>query len=624
MHIPPRRFRPDYRTWIWLIIISYFAIGWVRATAQDLSIVESPGFYFGDELSAAQSADIQIKVTGMVAEVRVEQTFLSPSKSADGMLVFPLPDTAAVHRLRMKIADRVIEGEIQERQAARRTYEAAKSAGKTASLVNQERADLFTTRVANIPPQTPVVVELSYAQEVPYIDGQFQLRYPLAVPMARYDDDAPTAPPIQPRQSLSIALDAGFDVAHLDSSFHPVSITKDGFRHEILVDTNGINHDFEMIWEPVMGTEPKAALMMEAYEDEPYALLMIMPPAPDFESQEARELILVIDTSGSMHGEALEQAREALMMAVGSLKPHDRFNVIQFNSMVDALFPQARPASSEHIADALDYIAALEADGGTEMAPALETALIADAPQGFLRQVVFITDGAVGNEATLFSLIEAELGQTRLFTVGIGNAPNGYFMRKAAQFGRGSFTFIGSPDQVAERMDRLLTRLEHPVLSDVCVTWPGEAEAYPDVYPDLYAGEPLVVAAKIDAATGQVDVCGKRQGAWWDSGVKLGQASEGFAVATLWAKRRIESLQDERVRGADPQLIREKIVETSLRHRVLSEFTAFVAVDPVVRAARTVDLKNLKTDAGTVYRITLGLFLGLLGWVVASRLRDDH
>ena len=624
MHTPPRRFRPDYRTWIWLIIVGYFAIGWVRATAQDVSGIQSPGFYFGDELSAAQSTDVRIQVTGMVAEVRVEQTFVSPSASADGMLVFPLPDTAAVHRLRMKVGDRIIEGEIQERQAARRTYEAAKSAGKTASLVNQERADLFTTRVANIPPSTPVIVELSYAQEVPYVDGQFQLRYPLAVPMPRYDDDTPVAPPFLPEQSLTVALDAGFKVAHLESSFHPVSVTKDEFRHQVLVDTTGINHDFELVWEPALGDEPQAALMMEAYEGEPYALLMIMPPAPEFESREARELILVIDTSGSMHGESLEQAREALMMAVGSLKPRDRFNVIQFNSTVDVLFPQARPASAEHIADALDYIAALEANGGTEMAPALESALIADAPQGYLRQVVFITDGAVGNEAALFSLIEAELGDSRLFTVGIGNAPNGYFMRKAAQFGRGSFTFIGSPDQVAERMDRLLTRLENPVLSDVCVTWPGDAEVHPDLFPDLYAGEPLVVAAKIDAATGRVDVCGKRQGAWWDSGVTMGQASEGFAVATLWAKRRIESLQDDRVRGADAELIRKQIVETSLRHRVLSEFTAFVAVDPVVQAARTVDLKNLRTDAGTVYRITLGLFLALLGWVVASRLRDDR
>jgi Ca-activated chloride channel family protein len=294
-----------------------------------------------------------------------------------------------------------------------------------------------------------------------------------------------------------------------------------------------------------------------------------------------RETILIIDTSGSMEGTSIAQAKAALTLALDSLAGQDRVNVLEFNSVTRTLWPGALPATARNVAEAKAWVAKLRADGGTEMAPALEFALDGrDTPPGYLRQVIFMTDGGVSNEEELFRLIASRLGNSRLFTVGIGSAPNAHFMTRAALLGRGTFTYIGSVGEVSEKMTSLFARIESPVLSDVSVTWSDgtPVATFPDRVPDLYLGEPIVVAAAADSFAKTVIVSGTRANQPWS--VALAPATADAAgVGALWARAKLASLADDLARGGDLDAIRPQMVQVALEHHLVSTYTSLVAVD---------------------------------------------
>jgi Ca-activated chloride channel family protein len=305
-----------------------------------------------------------------------------------------------------------------------------------------------------------------------------------------------------------------------------------------------------------------------------------------------RDLVFVIDTSGSMHGTSLAQAKRALFTALEGLRPVDRFNIVQFSSTTSALFPASVEASASNLALATRYVAALAANGGTEMLPALEHVLRAPVTETHLRQLVFITDGSVGNEAELIRLIDAELGPARLFTVGIGSAPNGWFMRKAAEAGRGSYTYVSALHEVEEKMQRLVRKLEQPQVTDILVEWPAgnDAAPYPASVPDLYAGEPVMVRARLQApprAGDELSVSGQSTSGRWGVQIPLAGSRQHRGIAAIWARGRIEALTDRERAGEDPDAIRRDIVDTALEHHLVSPYTSLVAVDktPVPDAA---------------------------------------
>ncbi len=317
---------------------------------------------------------------------------------------------------------------------------------------------------------------------------------------------------------------------------------------------------------------------------EPHYLLMVTPPDTGMVSPERipREMLFIIDTSGSMHGESIHQAAAALKRALGSLQPGDLFNVIEFDSDLRPLFGNSVDASPIRIEQANAFVDALQADGGTNMAPALHFALLQPEHHSHLRQVVFITDGAVGNEEELFSLIERHLGSSRLFTVGIGSAPNGWFMRRSAELGKGSFTLIGAVDEVTARMDELFAKIERPRAKNIHIDWPWAVEMYPAKVPDLYAGEPVTVRVRSDApftAGSMVRVTGDTAGGGWLVDIPVVEDYTGFGVGALWARAKISSLFDEQRRGGDAQVIRAEVVKTALKHRLVSRYTSLVAVD---------------------------------------------
>jgi Ca-activated chloride channel family protein len=572
-------------------------------------------------------SQVHFDISGLVARTRVEQAFRNTSDGfMEGVYVFPLPDNAAVDRLRIHVGARVIEGVIKERQQARQIYRQAKAAGQRSALVEQERPNLFTTSVANIGPNEIIRVEITYQQTLVYRDGGFSLRFPMTL-TPRYipgrpqtshqetpggetrvpdgdgwasntdqvSDAARITPPVLHAPGvmhnpvrITASLDAGFPLARVNSLYHDVRIERTEGIYNLSLQQGQVpmDRDFELQWRPAVGSEPAAAFFRETWRGQDYGLVMIMPPQADATQRAeqknlAREVIFIIDTSGSMAGVALQQAKQALRMALHTLSATDRFNLVEFNSVTRTLFSRAVYADNQSVNMALQYVDNLQADGGTEMAPALRAALQGEQLEGYVRQVIFITDGSVGNETALFKLIADHLASSRLFTVGIGSAPNSYFMRKAAEFGRGSYTFISSQQDVADRMRDLFARLQAPVLTKLSLRWSGDRqpEVWPQRLPDLYQGEPLLISAKL-AHGQQLTLQGEMRGRAWQTSLQLRADESRQGIAALWARHKIASLMDHQVQHGKSNEVRQEVVRVALQHQLVSRFTSLVAVDP--------------------------------------------
>jgi Ca-activated chloride channel family protein len=556
--------------------------------------------------------DVAIDVSGIVARTRVTQRFANPGADwREGVYVFPLPEGAAVDHLEMRIGERRIEGQIRERAEARRTYEQAKREGKKAALLEQERPNLFTTSVAPIGPGEEVTVTIEYQETLRYDQGEFALRFPLAgtpryIPgidvetsaggsgWAPDTDEVPdasriTPPVLHPAHgrinpvTITARIDAGFRLARLSSAYHPVEIQESASHRYTVTLRDGpvpADRDFALAWVPDVGASPGAALFVQPGADRRYALLMVVPAAGSTETARVpREATFIIDTSGSMAGTSIVQAKQALLLALDRLQGGDRFNVIEFNSHTRPLFSAPLPVDRTTLANARAFVNGLRANGGTEMRAALEAAFTPGLAPGLVRQVVFLTDGAVGNEEALFALIRERLGDRRLFTVGIGSAPNSHFMTKAALFGRGTFTYIGDVREVQQKMGALFRKLESPVLTDLAVSWPGASESWPAQLPDLYEGEPIVVTTALDHADGDVVLTGRVGGAPWRAALPLGGNGAASGVGALWARAKIDALMDSAVAGASADDVRRAVIALALEHHLVSKYTSLVAVD---------------------------------------------
>ena len=557
-----------------------------------------------------QSTALHAHVTGNVARVYVTQEFTNQSDDwVEGLYVFPLPAGAAVDELLMQIGDRRIRGEIKPREAAHAAYEQAKSEGRHASLVDQERPNMFTTSVANIAPGASVTIEIAYLDSIPFRDGRYTLNLPLAItprytPGAALDPGAPlaadnaewvnsnagtTATPervtsLLQKASIEVDLAPGFPLGSVRSLNHAVGVTGTGDERHVALSAPDApaDRDFELVWTPAARSDTQAAAFAERVGNDSYVLVMLTPPEIPAQRLERREVIFIIDTSGSMGGPSIEQARAALQLGVDRLAATDRFNVIRFSDTASELFRIPQAASAENRLYARTFIDSLQAGGGTEMRPALELAF-ATAPSGdALRQIVFITDGSVGNEMELVKLIHDRVGTGRLFTVGIGADPNTYFMREAANAGRGSYTFIGQREQVRERMEDLFQKLEKPALVDLALRWPGgvAADLAAPLPGDVYAGDPLVVAARLpEAPQGLLTLSGRSGGKDWTRQVQLTPVGEQSGIAKLWARERIGALSRERNLSPAGEQIKAQILQLALDHHLVSEFTSLVAVD---------------------------------------------
>ncbi|MCJ8319112.1 MAG: marine proteobacterial sortase target protein [Colwellia sp.] len=674
--------------------------------------VKSGSLFFKSEhgyySQLSQNSDYRVEVNGLLARVYFSQTFTNDSDQfLEAVYVFPLSDDAAVDAMVMEIGERRILGSIKEKKHAKKLYQQAKAQGKKASLVSQQRPNMFTTKVANIAPHESIKISLSYLQAVNFSNDEFSLRLPLTI-TPRYIVSAPVnsnatqshqtvnkllessknentyplnpvidlnqahgwvlnntrvvdASEITPPQVYSskgqkanivIKINSALALANVNSQYHQVSKSRvqrksnESNNHSVVVKLKGNNilldQDFELHWQLAQGQTPQAAFFTDTDDKYNYGLLMLMPPNEGLGEVIAKEVVYIIDTSGSMGGVAIKQAKTALIQAMDYLNAEDTFNIIAFNDQTRQLFRDSKVASEGNRIQAKRWISQLQAGGGTDMLPALTLALdnnhsskASEKPSH--RQVIFITDGAVGNEAELFNIIEDKLQATRLHTVGIGSAPNGYFMRQAAEVGRGTYRYIGKINEVEQQMQQLFDEISRPMMADIRIDWPSQdVEIFPNEIPDLYAGQPLVISAKwaklvVNKQNGlaTVTVSGNLAAKPWQQSIAITAVEKSNnkkpkfnGISTWWGRQKIKHLSRQFYRsfGEQQEQLQQQITELAIKHSLLSKFTSFVAIEEKISRPKN---SNLKSQAianlmpkGSIQALPLAnTALGLAGYL---------
>ncbi len=580
----------------------------------------------GTQTAPLLSTDVTMTVNGLVNRVTVRQTFKNMSTDwIHGRYIFPLPDKAAVDHLRLWIGERFIEGDIQPKAIAKKQYEAAQQAGVKASLVEQHRPNIFSTQVANIAPDESVTVEIEYQEAVLYRDGEFSLRFPTVVapryipvvPLNKVPDVNAITPFLRDSQddstlpfSLNIDLNAGLPLEVINTPSHAFTQQKLSDDHYMLslMQPDIADRDVVLSWRPKATDLLSTALFTQHVEGQGYGLLLTMPPQVNHQVNSTtsttssalfhQSVTFVLDISGSMYGESIEQAKQALKYGLQQLQPEDSFNIVTFNHEAMLYSEQLLPATSPTIARALRFVDGLDADGGTEMAAALKAAFSIktyDQPNStrWLNQIVFITDGSVGNETALFDLIEQQLVDRRLFTVGIGSAPNSYFMTRAAMKGKGTYTYIGDVKEVDTKMRLLFSKISQPVMRDIKLAWPDgrSVDYWPNPVPDLYQQEPLQVSFKIPDNAANLVITGQQVDHEWRNEVDIYQGlaideeqpigekqpQPRIGLDIIWARNQISSIQMNPEISAEEK--KKHIELLGMKHHIVTRYTSLIAVD---------------------------------------------
>jgi Ca-activated chloride channel homolog len=558
----------------------------------------------GDLPAVRLGTHIEVNVTGAIARTRVVQAFRNTGKSwAAATYLYPLPEDGAVDSLKMVIGQRIVVGEIRRREDAARLYEEARARGQKAALVEEERPNMFVNKVANVAPGETVLIEIQYQSPIVHRGGDYSLRLPLVVgphyvpphtltsAAAAEDAEAVTAPILDPGHgrinpvSVEIRLQPGFPVANLISPSHPIGVVADGEARIVTLAEGEVpaDRDFVLSWRSA-AADATLGLFRERLAGADYLMAVLTPPVEDRKRPVGpREMIFVIDNSGSMAGDSIDQAKASLSHALKTLTSADRFNIIRFDDTMTELFERPVAATPEQVGIAQRFTDGLEADGGTEMLPALKEALVDDTPGDAerLRQIVFLTDGEISNEAEMLAEIGARRGRSRVFMVGIGSAPNSYLMTHMAEVGRGTYTHIGDVAEVSARMTELLDRLARPAVTGLAARIEGgTAELTPAQLPDLYAGEPLVILARADRLEGRLEISGTIGDQPWSKSVDLAQTVEGPGVAKLWAKRKVDETELAAQLGTlDEEQAEERIARLGLGFALVTRETSLVAVD---------------------------------------------
>jgi Ca-activated chloride channel homolog len=563
---------------------------------------------------------VSAQISGYVAKVKVTQVFQNTFKEPiEAIYTFPLSDSGAVDEMVMQIGKRKIQGSIKKRAEAKQIYDQAKSQGRIASLLDQERTNIFTQSVANIPPGEKIEVTLQYVETLPYESGKFSFVFPTVVG-PRFNpgspigvtgsgrepdtDQVPDAsritPPVTPEGtrsghdlSIDVSLNAGMPIADISSKLHEITVDKKRESAKIsLVDKNTIpNKDFVLTWN-VAGDALKSGYLTHKDDTDKsgYFTLMLLPPKRVSTAEVApKEMIFLIDCSGSQSGKPLEKAKETLSYIIDHMNPQDTFQIIAFNNRNTTLFesPQAVSASMKHKAQS--FIDGLTAQGGTWMAPAVEAACNIPADNHRLRIVTFMTDGFVGNDLEIIGMIRKLRETSRWFSFGTGNSVNRTLIDGIAQEGGGEADYVLLNTSGAEVGKKFYDHISTPVLTDVKVDFQGLSvkEVFPKEVADVWAERPLYFKGRYEhAGSGTVTLSGYSAGKPYKQtlNVTLPDNSSGNdALASTWARAKVDRLMREDLIGAQrgqmKKELEDEITDTALKYHIMSQFTSFVAVD---------------------------------------------
>jgi Ca-activated chloride channel family protein len=558
--------------------------------------------------------DVVANVAGFLNRTRVKQTFHNPlSEKIEAVYIFPLPNEAAVDEMIMTVGDRRIVGQVKKREEARAVYEQAKSAGNVASLLDQERPNIFTQSVANIEPGAQVTIEIAYVETLKFEDGWYELSFPMVVG-PRYipgqvTDAANIKPPVTPQLtraghdiSLAVNIDAGMEIREVECRSHPV--TKNpagpGKLTVALKDEQTIpNKDFVLRYRTATDQVSDALLTHHDGRGNFFTLLLQPPQKVQRKDAVGRELIFVLDTSGSMQGFPIDKAKIVMARAIDSMGPQDTFNLITFSGDTSILWDTPRPNTEQNRAEAQSFLASRQGRGGTEMMKAIDAALVktrqldrraAGAPEP-IRVVCFMTDGYVGNDMEIIAAVKKNAGTTRVFSFGIGSSVNRYLLDGMAYAGRGEVEYVTLDSKADEAADRFYKRIDAPVLTDVTIDWGNlpVADVYPKQIPDLFSVKPILVHGRLtgDAKAGSsITLRGNTAAGPFERKVELKPAPQDAsheALASLWARTKISDLMMQDLAtmqsGNFPEGLKNQITSVGTEFKLVTQFTSFVAVE---------------------------------------------
>ncbi|HZS11223.1 MAG TPA: VIT domain-containing protein [Nitrospirales bacterium] len=550
--------------------------------------------------------DMKAEVTGFLARVTVTQRFENPSpEKIEAVYTFPLPQRSAVDRMTLRVGDRTIEAKIKRREEAQALYDAARTGGRVAGLLEQERPNIFTQSVANILPGEHVTVTISYVEILAYEAGTYELVFPMVVGPrympAGLPDAARIAPPVTPEGtraghdvSIDVTLDAGVPLDGLASPSHDIDIERPGpaRAHVVLRSKAAIpNKDFILRYD-VAGRRIQDALLTHRNGRDGFFTLILQPPDRVAPQEVApKELVFVLDTSGSMSGFPIEKAKETMRLALQGLYARDTFNLITFAGDTHILFPHPVPATPENLHTAHAFLESRHGGGGTEMMKAIRAALDPSDAQDHIRIVCFMTDGYVGNDMEIIAEVKRH-PNARVFSFGIGSAVNRFLLDGMAAHGRGEVEYVGLQDDGSAAARRFHERVRNPLLTDITVDWGGlpVSELYPKRIPDLFGAKPVIVHGRYQGAGhGTVRIRGMAGGRAIVREVAVDlPATEARhdVLATLWARTRVEDLMAQDYagiqQGRPAAEIKQAITKLGLDYRLLTHYTSFVAVEEVV------------------------------------------
>ena len=546
-------------------------------------------------------------ITGPVAHVTVTQRWSNPNAApVDGLYIVPLPEDAAVNDMSLRIGERVVHGAMMRREEARAVYEQARQQGRVAGLLDQERPNIFVQQVANIMPGVAIEVILTFDHPVDCEAARCEYVFPTVVGPRFIPASQANPGRINPtlvnegratgqRLQLTLDLDAGVALGEIGSPSHQVRISRRGSDRALVEldghDTLRLDRDFRLRY--TVGTDrPEIGVM--AWRDQDvtggpgHFTLLIQPPvSPDDAQAAPRELVFVLDCSGSMSGVPIEAAKNVVRKALRAIRPGDTFQIIRFSERASGLGPAPLPATPSNIRRAIDYLNALHGSGGTHMIEGIRAALGNPEDRERLRIVAFLTDGYIGNEGQILAEVQRLIGSARLFSFGIGASVNRYLLEGLAEEGRGMAAFLGPREKPDEMVDRFVDRIDMPVLTDIRISWEGlqVEDLEPARAPDLFAGRSVLIHGRYTRpGTGVVVVEGRRAGRWVSFrqvAVFHERETDHEALGRLWARARIHRLQREMHGGEDPA-VQARIVDLGLRHRLMTPWTSLVAVDSVI------------------------------------------
>ncbi|MEM8832640.1 MAG: VIT domain-containing protein, partial [Cyanobacteria bacterium P01_G01_bin.19] len=602
-----------------------------KATTTPRSNLPPGGLYGYSEgkqvnIFALENTAVDGRISGNLARVEVKQTFANPSnKPLEAIYKFPLPDDAAVDDMEIRIGDRLIRGNIKKKEEAQAIYQQAKQEGKTAGLLEQQRDNIFTQSLANIQPGETVEVIIRYTNTLQFIGSDYEFAFPLVV-ASRFEGEQTSnnfnsliAPAMADEVSktrsgkdieVNIEIDAGVAISGVYSTSHAIAVQSDRWATKVSLENKDIipNQDLILRYQ-VAGADTQATVLSQSDAHGGHFATYLIP-AVDYQSDRIvpKDVVFLMDTSGSQRGAAIAQSKELMRQFISGLNEDDTFNIIDFANSTQSLSRKPLANTRENRAKALAYVSQIDANGGTQLMNGIDTVInFPAAEDGRLRSIVLLSDGLIGADEAVIGRIRDRLKPgNRLYSFGVGSSTNRFLLNRLAELGRGTVTILPPNEDAVKVADKFYREINKPVVTNIEVEWIGTGKApeiYPKQSPDLFASQPLVLyGRKQDGSNGKLKITGTVAGGKpYEQilDVNFQQVGGNNAIAQLWGRSRIKDLMNEMYGRENSQGVKA-VTQTALDYNLLSKYTSFVAVDEKVPVETEDSIsQEIEQDLGT-------------------------